>query len=116
MRQMARVFSLPFIAFTVVAAAATGAGAITVKTQSPVECSADATFTVVRLSPLIIDASVHQRCNTTHALVVTYQPETLTNPQHLAITLEGQQPNVSAPGSASFTNLPYTDSVQNVRI
>lgn len=117
---MARKFSPSLLAvIAIITAATAGAGGVEIKVEStmPVICDADdVTVTVVQASPLIIDARMHHHCNTTHALNITYQPESLTNPENFAITLDGQAPNLSAPGSASFTNLPYTDVVQHLRI
>src|SRR4051812_39659054 len=76
------------------------ATSLNVRTSAPVACSADASFQVVRFSPLLIDATVHQVCNTLHELTVTYQPEHLSNPVSLHITLEGSSPDSRGPGSA----------------
>ena len=106
------------IALAAVIAALAGstaiAGSARVQTTLAPACRADATTRVVSLNPLRIEARVHQVCNTTHALNVSYQPQTLTG--LLQISLEGQAPDVSLPGSASFTNLPNMDSVKQLRI
>lgn len=106
---------LAFIVLALTAGVATASPKV--ETKVLIVCSTDdVTFDVVRTSPLIIDASLHHQCNTTHAINVTYRPENLSNPQRLKITLEGRAPDITAPGSASFTNLPYTNAVQRLRI
>ena len=117
---MARISYVSVFAFMAALAAPTGVARSAdarLEMTMPVACSADeATVTIEQASPLILNAAVNQSCNTTHALNVTYQPQNLTNPAGLVITLAGNGPNITAPGSASFTNLPVTNSVQNLRI
>jgi hypothetical protein len=103
-------------ALTLIAVSAGPAGSASVQTRIPVVCSVEATLAVVRLTPLVIDAAVHQKCNTQHDLNVTYRPENLSRPRLLQISLAGVEPTFNTPGSARFTNLPYQDSVQHLRI
>ena len=84
---------------------------VDVHSRVPVACEATiVTSNVVTITPLLINATVHQSCNTTHDLSVTYIPQSVTSPNRLSITFDGASPNVKLSGSQTFTNLAHTIS------
>lgn len=98
--------------------ASAGPGArIDVRSTLPVACEASIVVSqIVTITPLLINASVHQACNTRHDLSVTYAPLSVMQPSRLFVTFDGASPNIKAPGSQTFTNLAHTDSVKPLTI
>lgn len=108
----ASIVSAALICSSIAAASASPSETrVSVHARLPVACEATiVASTVVTITPLLINATVHQSCNTRHDLSVTYVPQSVTNPTRLVITFDGALPNVKAPGVQTFTNLTHTVS------
>jgi hypothetical protein len=91
---------------------------VSVGATVPVSCNVSVVdYTVVTLTPnLIVNVRVHQNCNATHRLTVSYKPKNLTNPDLLFVRLDGQNPDATSPGIVTFLNLPHTNAIKPLRI
>lgn len=104
-----------------VAAAAAGrgdsAGGTSIGAVVPAQCEAYVASTrVVSLSPLQINASIRRKCNTSHDLSVLFQPDSVTQPTRLSVTLQGASAPTASPGTRLFANLPWTDTTSTLTI
>lgn len=89
---------------------------VTISATVPTSCSANLTITATGDNPQrIVSADVQRNCNATHTLAVTYQPANLTS-NSLVILFDGSPPTSTAPGLATFANLPMTNSTKVLAI
>lgn len=94
-------------------AQAEGAVDVDIKSRLPVSCEVTvASSTIVTLTPLLINASIREKCNARHDLTVIYNTALVIRPAQLTITYDARPPNDPMPGGQSFTNLPARTAVK----
>ncbi|MEQ1864521.1 MAG: hypothetical protein ABL996_07685 [Micropepsaceae bacterium] len=109
--------ALALMSFALVSAHADSAVNIDVRSNLPVSCEASiVTSQLVTTTPLLINATIRRICNTKHDLSVTYNPQSVTQPNRLFITFDSAAPNVKLSGAQVFTNLPHTNSIKPLTI
>jgi hypothetical protein len=64
---------------------------------------------VLSRDPLIVTVPLTRNCNGPHTVTVTYDPDTLSNPDGFGMALGLITPTSKLPGVVTF-NLPHTDS------
>jgi len=69
---------------------------------------------VVNNNPLHLRIDVTRDCNATHQMVVTYLPAALTG--QLSMKFNGIDPDQLGSGSATFSNLPATQTTRQLHI
>lgn len=84
---------------------------VDVRSHLPVSCRVSVVASqVVTITPLLINATVAEACNTKHDLSVTYNTLLVIHPNRLTITYDGRPPNVPTPGNQTWTNLAATNT------
>ena len=112
-RSWATIVAAGALLAAAVTAQAEGSVDVDIKSRLPVSCEVTVvSSTVVTLTPLLINASVREKCNARHDLTVTYNTALVIRPTQLSITYDGGLPNVPTAGAQSFTNLPARTAVK----
>ena len=90
---------------------------VEVRSSMPVACQADIVSSqLITITPLAINATVHQSCNATHDLSVVFGAASVSAPSKLIITFDGVLPNLKLSNAQVFVNLLPTDAVKPVTI
>lgn len=88
-----------------------------VHSNLPISCHLEIVASqIISITPLAIDASVQQSCNTRHDLAVTFSAASVTRPAQLIITLDGAAPSVKLSSSQVFAALAPTESTKPLTI
>lgn len=105
------------LALSAPAAQADNSTGVDVRSHLPVSCQVSVVSSqIVTITPLLINATVAEACNTKHDLSVTYNTLLVIHPNRLTITYNGLPPNVPTPGNQTWTNLPATNAQKQLVI
>lgn len=116
-QRAARLAAATLALASLTVAHAEGSLSVDVKAQMPVSCEASVVASqVVSITPLLINATIRENCNTRHDLSFIYDPRHVIRPSRLFVTYDGKAPDVRTTGAETFTNLPHRNVTKPLTI